>query len=68
MDYRVTEADDGLQLYCWNYHAPLKFILKTQREIGQAEGCRVDSIDEDVYLVTIEKPQAKIFWKGGSEE
>ena len=68
MDYRMTEEKDGIRLYCWNYHAPLKFILKTQHEIDQAEGCKVDSIDEDVYLVTIEKPQAKVFWKGGSEE
>lgn len=66
MDYRVQEAADGLTLYCWNYHAPLKFVLRTTKGIDHTEGCQVDSIGEAVYLVTIRQPQAHIFWKGAA--
>lgn len=67
MEYRVEQKGNEIDLYCWNYRKPLNFILRTDKEIDKAIDCQVEEIDDNVYLIHIENPQAKIMLKGGNE-
>jgi len=63
MDYRVTREQDRMVLNCWNYHYPLRFILRSAREIADVTGGTVKKIGDDAYLLETEKPTTIIKWK-----
>jgi hypothetical protein len=63
MDYRVTREQDKLILNCWNYHYPLRFVLRSSREIAEVTGGRIRKIGDDAYMIETEKPETIIQWK-----
>jgi hypothetical protein len=68
MDYRVEQTGNEINLYCWNYRRQLDFILRTDKELDKAIGCKVEAIDDHVYLIRIENPHAKLMLKKGGEQ
>jgi hypothetical protein len=63
MDYRVKREPGKLVLNCWNYHYPLRFILRSVREIDEVQGGRAQKIGDDAYLIETEKSETVIKWK-----
>lgn len=63
MDYRVIRYADHLELYCWNYRHPLRFILRTGKEIDHASGAVYQRVGEDCYMIEIQEPKAELYWK-----
>lgn len=63
MDYRVKRENDKLILNCWNYHYPLRFVLRSKRQIDQVTGGTVQKIGEDAYLVENKDAEMVIKWK-----
>lgn len=67
MDYRVKREPEQLVLNCWNYHYPLRFILRSAREIDEVQGGRARKIGDDAYLIETEKSETVIKWKGAGK-
>ena len=63
MDYRVTREQDKLILNCWNYHYPLRFVLRSSKEIAEVTGGSARKIGDDAYMIETEKPETIIQWK-----
>lgn len=63
MDYRVIRYTDRFELYCWNYRHPLRFILRTGRELDHASGAVYQRVGEDCYMIEIQEPKAELYWK-----
>lgn len=63
MDYRVKREKDRMVLSCWNYHYPLRFVLRTQKEIDRVTGGRCQKIGDDAYLIETEDSSTVIEWK-----
>ncbi len=66
MDYRVERSEENLRLKCWNYRHGLRFILRSNRELGHAEGAMVQKIGDDAYLIEITEPESVLYWKEGA--
>lgn len=60
MDYRVTTAENQLNIACWGFRDNSYFILRTPRKIAGAAGCEVQQIDENIYLLKIHSSEVKI--------
>lgn len=63
MDYRVVRERDKLQLYCWKFRHPLRFVLRSRKEIERVEGCMAERIGDDAYMIEVQSPAAEIYWK-----
>ncbi|BEU87565.1 DUF2194 domain-containing protein [Selenomonas sp. TAMA-11512] len=63
MEYRVRRTKECMELYTWNYSGETRFLLRTAREIERTDGCMIERADEDVYLVRMSEPEARIYWK-----
>lgn len=63
MDYRVKREPDRMVLSCWNYRYPLRFILRTQKDIAGITGGRYQKIGDDAYLIETEDSTTVIKWK-----
>jgi len=65
MDYRVQREADRMRISCWNYRHPLRFILRTTKEIREADGAEFTKVGEDAYMIETQTPHAVIYWKEG---
>ena len=63
MDYRVARFDDRLEIYSWNYSAPLHFIIRSHKLPAKTAGCEVKVIDDNAYMVTVSEQKAVIKWE-----
>lgn len=63
MDYRVARFDDRLEIYSWNYSAPLHFIIRSHKVPAKTAGCEVKVIDDNAYMVTVSEQKAVIKWE-----
>ncbi len=60
VDYRIVEKPDEMTIYCWGYKKESYFIMKTTKKIIRYEGCQVEHIDDNAYLVKISQPEVKL--------
>lgn len=67
MDYRVERSSEGMKLHAWGFKAPLSFILRSHKDIGEVKGGTVSKIQADAYMLTVEEPEFEIRWAGGSQ-
>ena len=63
MDYRVVRGSDLLELQCRRFKNPIRFILRTSREIERTDGCTVQPVGKSAYLVEVSETEAQIHWK-----
>lgn len=63
MDYRVERSPEKLTLTCWNYRHPLRFILRSARELDHAEGAEVTKFGDTAYLIEALEPESVLYWK-----
>ncbi|MDY6268278.1 MAG: DUF2194 domain-containing protein [Selenomonadaceae bacterium] len=63
LDYRVVRAEDHFDLHCWNHSGEVKFLLRSEKELDHADGCTVDVVDDDVYLIRMTGENARLVWK-----
>ena len=64
LNYRVHRSPDHTTVQVWNYRKPVTFILRSDKELDHANGCKVEWIDDGAYLVRVEDTTAEIYWKG----
>ena len=66
MDYRVRREQDHLHLTCWSFRHPLRFVLRTEKEIERVEGGSAVPIGDDAYMIETKSTETDIYWKEGS--
>ncbi len=59
----VTITEQGLTLRSGLEEVEACFLLRTRHEIGDAEGLRVEKLQEGAYLLTLEDTQGSLSWK-----
>ena len=64
MDYRVTRSEDGIKINAWDFHQPLTFILRTDKEIGSVTGGSAKRIQANAYVLTVTDADFEIKWAG----
>jgi hypothetical protein len=67
LNYRVHRSPDHTTVQVWNYRKPVTFILRSDKELDHANGCKVEWIDDGAYLVRVEDTTAEIYWKGEND-
>ncbi|WP_432666257.1 DUF2194 domain-containing protein [Wukongibacter baidiensis] len=60
---RYEKKDDYLKVYINNYFDNAYFVLKTKKAIESLEGCNVEKIDDNTYLVESYDPICQINFK-----
>ena len=65
MDYRVEREKGFLELHCVGFRKPLRFVLRTQKEIAFMDGGEFEKIDDHAYLLKVGQEMACVFWKDG---
>lgn len=63
LEYRVIAGQNELQLISWGFRQDTYFILRTPHTIKAAQGCRVQKIDTNAYLVNVTDPEVKIVFE-----
>lgn len=65
MDYRTEYMPDGagMKLHAWNFHEPLTFVLRTNKEIESVTGGEFRKIQDDAYIIKVQESTVEIFWK-----
>lgn len=64
MDYRLTRSEDGIKINAWNFHQPLTFILRTDKEIGSVTGGSAQRVQTNAYVLTVTDADFEIKWAG----
>ena len=64
MDYRLTRSEDGIKINAWNFHQPLTFILRTDKEIGSVTGGSAQRVQTNAYVLTVTDGDFEIKWAG----
>ena len=64
MDYRLERSPQGLKIHCWNFSRPVTFILRSRKGIVSVQGGRVQKVQEDAYVLTVEQPEFAVEWAG----
>ena len=67
LNYRVQRSPDHMVIQAWNYRQPVTFILRSNKELDHADGCKVEWIDNGAYLVRVEDTTAEIYWRGETD-
>ncbi|MBR3457436.1 MAG: DUF2194 domain-containing protein [Selenomonadaceae bacterium] len=65
MDYRVEREKGFLELHCVGFRKPVRFVLRTQKEIAFMDGGEFEKIDDHAYLIKVGQEMACVFWKDG---
>lgn len=68
MDYRVVDQGDRLLLSCWGFRDEVYFTLKTAKKIKDYQGCTVQTIDENVYLLKVSAPLVTVRFESGVKQ
>lgn len=65
MDYRVEKMQDdaGMKIHAWNFHQPLSFVLRTNKEIESVTGGEFTKIQDNAYIIKVKEAETDIFWK-----
>lgn len=65
MDYRVERMQDaaGMKIHAWNFHQPLSFVLRTNKEIESVTGGEFTKIQDNAYIIKVKEAETDIFWK-----
>lgn len=64
MDYRLTRSEDGIKINAWDFHQPLTFILRTDKEIGSVTGGSAQRVQANAYVLTVTDADFEIKWAG----
>ena len=64
MDYRLTRREDGIKINAWDFHQPLTFILRTDKEIGSVTGGSAQRVQANAYVLTVTDADFEIKWAG----
>ena len=64
MDYRLERSPEGLKIHCWNFSRPVTFILRSRKGIVSVQGGRVQKVQDDAYVLTVEQPEFAVEWAG----
>lgn len=59
-DVYYEKNDDYINIYCDNFTGEMEFILKTDKQVKKVEDCSVTEIDENTYLVKVNKAISKL--------
>ncbi|MBC8015305.1 MAG: DUF2194 domain-containing protein [Sporomusaceae bacterium] len=62
LDYRVTGEKNRQSLVSWGNRQDVYFVLRTPRPIKSTEGCRMEKIGENAYLLKISDVNASILF------
>ena len=68
MDYRVKRENGIMEMHCVGFRKPLRFILRTSREIESMEGGTFEKIDDHAYLLRVEQELSRVHWKDGGSD
>lgn len=60
LDYRVVEKGDNLTIACWGFRDDVYFTLRTAKKVREYQGCTVQNIGENAYLLKISSPLATV--------
>lgn len=60
LQYRMVQGQDKLTIYCWGFKDEAFFILKSPKKIVGYQGCQVERIDDNVYLLKISESEVTI--------
>jgi len=63
LEYQLEEKPDSLTLHCWGFRNEVYFILKTSKKINTVQGCLIENIDENTYLLKISAPKVQVFFE-----
>lgn len=63
LDYRVVVEPNGLRLISWGFRDEAYFVMRSSRKIKSAQGCRFETIGDNVYLLKISSPEVSIVFE-----
>ena len=62
-DVYFDKSDDYINIYCDNFTGEMEFILKTDKKVKKVENCNITKIDENTYLVKVNKSISKLIFE-----
>lgn len=68
LDHPQIQTEDRLTIVCWGFREDAFLILKTGKKIKEYQGCQVDRIDENVYLLRISAPEVNLRFESEAKQ
>ncbi len=65
LDYRIERSPEMLVLHCRKYVKEARFLVRSQRKLDHAQGCRVSKVEDGVYFVRVTDPVVRVYWQKG---
>lgn len=62
MDYHVDRTAEGISMELWDFKQPVTFVLRTHKTIDSVTGGKAERIQDNAYILTVEKPEFEIKW------
>ncbi|PAB57750.1 DUF2194 domain-containing protein [Anaeromicrobium sediminis] len=60
-DPYIKYGENEIEIYCNNFRPNMYFILRTNKAIKKFENCKVQNIDEGIYLIQLEDSKGTIY-------